>query len=118
MSVQSIDPKAVAAPVWRLPWSAILLAFGIGLLTLWPFWDGLSKLWDAWLTSEEYSHGLLIPPVAAFLVWQQKDRLERIPFSGSWWGVAILLLACFLLAVGQLGTVYVIVAYAYVVALY
>ena len=46
-------------------------------------------MWQSWIDVPEYSHGLLIPPVAAFLIWQQKDRLERMAFSGSWWGVAL-----------------------------
>jgi exosortase D (VPLPA-CTERM-specific) len=118
MSVQSIDPKATATPVWRLSWGLILVAAAIGLLSLWPFWDGLTRMWGWWIDAPEYSHGLLIPPIAAFLMWQQKDRLERIPFTGSWWGLALILLGGGLLVLGQLGTVYTVVQYAYVVTLY
>lgn len=118
MSVQSIYPKATAAPdVWRLPTGLVLFAVGVGLLSLWPFWDGLAQMWGWWIDSPEYSHGLLIPPVAAFLIWQQKDRLERVPFTGSWWGVALVLLGGAVLIVGQLGTVFTIVQYAYVITL-
>jgi len=101
-----------------LSWGLILLAAVIGLLSLWPFWDGLTQMWGWWIDSSEYSHGLLIPPVAAFLIWQQKDRLERVPFIGSWWGVALVLLGGGLLVLGQLGTVYTAVQYAYVVTVY
>ena len=117
MSVQSIDPAATAVPVWRASWGLGLVALVVGLLSLWPFWDGLSQMWGWWIDSPEYSHGLLIPPVAAFLIWQQKDRLERVPFSGSWWGVWLIALGGALLVLGQLGTVYVIVQYAYVLTL-
>jgi exosortase D (VPLPA-CTERM-specific) len=75
-------------------------------------------MWGWWIDQPEYSHGLLIPPVAAFLMWQQKDRLERIPYTANWWGVALVLLGGGLLVVGQLGTVYTAVQYAYVVTLY
>ena len=118
MGVQSIDPKATAAPVWRLSWSLVFVAVAIGLLSLWPFWDGLHKMWGAWVDSAEYSQGLLIPLIAAFLIWQQRDRLERIPFTGSWWGVAMVLLGGAALVVGQLGTVFTVVQYAYVITLY
>jgi exosortase D (VPLPA-CTERM-specific) len=70
-----------------------------------------------WLDSPEYSHGLLIPPVAAFLVWQQKDNLEKLDFRGSWWGVGIVLLGGFFLMLGQFATVYTLVQYAYVLTL-
>jgi exosortase D (VPLPA-CTERM-specific) len=118
MSVQSIDRGATSATVWRLPWRLAFMAVGIGVLSVWPFWDGLSVLWDYWTEIPEYSHCLLIPPIAAFLVYQQKDRLERVTFSGSWWGVALLVLGGALLVLGQLGTVYTLVQLAYLVSLF
>src|SRR5277367_5029887 len=118
MSIQSIDPAATVPPVWKLSWGLVLIAAVVGLLSLWPFWDGLTRMWGWWVDQPEYSHGLLIPPVAAFLMWQQKDRLERIPFTANWWGVLLVLLGGGLLIVGQLGTVYTAVQYAYVVTLY
>ncbi len=118
MSTQSINPPATGIPVWRLSWGLVTMAVVVGLLSLWPFWDGLTRMWGWWIDQPEYSHGLLIPPVAAFLMWQQKDRLERIPFTANWWGVAIVLLGGALLVVGELGTVYTAVQYAYVITLY
>lgn len=117
MSVQSIEPATTAPPVWRLSWGPVVAALAVGLASLWPFWDGLKIMWGSWIDSAEYSHGLLIPPIAAFLVWQQKDRLERMPFVGSWWGVGIIAVGGAMLVLGQLGTVYVIVQYAYVFTL-
>lgn len=84
---------------------------------LWLFWDGLLRMWDAWFDAPQYSHGLLIPPVAVFLIWQQKDRLERMMFSGSWWGVAAVLAGGFLLLLGQIASIYTIVQCAYLVTL-
>jgi exosortase D (VPLPA-CTERM-specific) len=118
MSAQPIDRSGTPVPVWRLPWGLVIVALAVGLASPWPFWDGLTIMWGSWIDTPEYSHGLLIPLIAAFLVWQQKDRLERIPFTGSWWSVAIVLLGGALLLVGQLGTVYVLVQYAYVITLY
>jgi exosortase D (VPLPA-CTERM-specific) len=118
MSAQPIDLATTAPPVWRLSWGLLLVAVIVGLLSLWPFWDGLTRMWGWWIDQPEYSHGLLIPPVAAFLMWQQKDRLERIAFTANWWGVALVLLGGGLLVLGQLGTVYTAVQYAYVVTVY
>jgi exosortase D (VPLPA-CTERM-specific) len=52
------------------------------------------------------------------LVWQQRDRLELIPFEGSWWGVGLVLLGGGLLVLGQLATIYTLVQYAYLVTIY
>ncbi|HEY2463004.1 MAG TPA: VPLPA-CTERM-specific exosortase XrtD [Steroidobacteraceae bacterium] len=118
MSAQSIDRSATGATVWRLPWNLLAVAAVAGLLSVLPFWNGLTQMWQFWVDYPEYSHCLLIPPVAVFLIWQQKDRLERVAFSGSWWGVALLLLGGALLVVGQLATIYTLVQYAYLITLY
>src|SRR3984957_1080320 len=118
MSVQSIDSPAAALPVWRSSWTLLLGIAAVGLLSLWPFWDGLHQLWVWWENSPEDNFSMLIPPIAAFLVWQQRDRLERIPFTGSWWGLWVILLGGVLLFLGQLGTIITLVQYAYVITLY
>ena len=118
MSTQPPGSAGMSLPIWRLPWPIVLVAVAVGLLSLWPFWDGLRVMWDWWLGLPEYSHCLLLPPITVFLVWQQKDRLQRVAFEGSWWGVALVLAGGALLVLGQLGTVYTVVQYAYVVTLY
>jgi exosortase D (VPLPA-CTERM-specific) len=118
MSVNSFDRSATIGFVWRLSWGPILIAAAVVSLSLWLFWDGLWLLGAWWTTDPEYSYCILIPPVAAFLIWQQKDRLERMPFEGSWWGVGLVLLGGGLLVLGQLATIYTLVQYAYLVTLY
>src|SRR3981081_1141368 len=118
MSDLSIVRPAPARLVWRSSWRLVLAAAPIGGLSGWPFWDGLAQLWAWWIASPEDSYGALIPPIAVFLMWQQKDRLERMPFTGSWWGIPVILLGGAALVVGQLGTVFTIVQYAYVITLY
>jgi exosortase D (VPLPA-CTERM-specific) len=117
MSVETITPMERGADVWRTPWIVALTAAVVGALSLWLFWDGLTAMWSYWIDTPEYSHAILLPAVAAFLIWQQKDRLERIPFEGSAWGVLVVLLGGGLLVLGELGTIYVVVQLAYVVTL-
>jgi exosortase D (VPLPA-CTERM-specific) len=117
MLQMSIDPTKTDMHVWRFPRSLALVTLIAGFFSLLPFWDGLTQMWSLWIGVPEYSHGLLIPPVAAFLIWQQKDRLEQIRFTGSWWGVGLVLLAGIFLVMGQIGTVYTLVQYAFVLTL-
>jgi exosortase D (VPLPA-CTERM-specific) len=117
MAVNSLLPLDSGTTVWRLPWTAILVAVAAAALCLLLFWEGLAAMWGWWIEAPEYSHGLLIPPIAAFLVWQRKDLLERLDFTGSWWGLAIVLLGGCLLLIGQLATVFTLVQYAYLVTL-
>ncbi len=118
MSVEALAPHVPTSTVWRLSPAVIATVGAAFALSLWLFWDGLSRMWGWWIDSEEYSHALLIPPIAAFLVWQQKDRLERVSFIGSWWGVLLVLLGGALLVVGQLGAIYTLIQYAYLVTLF
>src|SRR5579862_1567954 len=118
MAVESIDQPQQGAVIWRTPHLTVLLVTVVASLSLWLFWDGISYMWNIWLITPEYSHALLIPFIAVFLVWQQKDRLERLPFAGSAWGIALLLLGGTLLALGQLATIYILVQYAFLVTVY
>jgi exosortase D (VPLPA-CTERM-specific) len=118
MSIISLDHRDPGATVWRLSGGLLVIAVSVGLLSVLPFWDALKYMFDTWLDVPEYSHGLLIPLVAGFLVWQQKDKLEQLPFAGNWMGVVIVLLGGAILLIGQLGTVYTLVQYAYMVTLY
>jgi exosortase D (VPLPA-CTERM-specific) len=118
MSVESIDSIPSARTVWRFSFGIAAFAAAVAVLSLMPFWDGLVDMWNVWLTYPEYSHSLLIPPVAAFLIWQQRDRLELATFDGSWWGVVLVACGGAMLMLGQLGTIYVIVEYAYLITLF
>jgi EpsI family protein len=118
MSSNSIDRGGVGGFVWRLSLGPILIAAAVAGLSLWLFWDGLWFLGSIWTTSPEYSYCILIPPIAMFLIWQQKGRLELMPFEGSWWGVVLVLVGGGLLILGQLATIYTLVQYAYLVTLY
>lgn len=102
--------------VYRFPPLAIAIACA-GLLALCaPFVKALAWLWTVWMELPEYSHGPIMPLIAAFLAWQQKDRLERMPFTGSWWGLAVVLVGGFALLLGKLGSVVTVQQYALVLA--
>lgn len=117
MAVESLDSMSNTTTVWRFSLGIVALVVAVALLSLLPFWDGLMDMWTIWITYPEYSHSLLVPPIAAFLVWQQKDRLERVTFDGSYWGAALVAFSGVLLLLGQLGTIYSLVEYAYLLTL-
>ena len=49
----------------------------------------LAKLGYDWWTDENYSHGLLIPIVIAYILWTQRDRLSKERTRPSFaWGTA------------------------------
>jgi exosortase D (VPLPA-CTERM-specific) len=69
------------------------------------FEPSLRGLIDVWFQSEEFSYGPILPFVCGFLIWQQRDVIERSTFEGSWAGVVLLIAAATLALVGQIATV-------------
>lgn len=64
------------------------------------------KLGYDWWTDDNYSHGLLVPFVIAFIVWQRFDRLrEAADDSGGWLGWLSMGLAGLILLGGTLASV-------------
>lgn len=64
----------------------------------------LAKLGHDWWTDENYSHGLLIPFIIAFVLWSQRERLARAARHPSCvWGLSAVLCALFALWAGTAG---------------
>jgi len=87
------------------------------LFSLSLYKHGLNRMVDYWFTREEYSHGVLIPFVTAFLIWQKKDVLGRISFDGSWAGVVVTLVGAGIIAIGNISAITAIMQYGFVIAL-
>lgn len=103
-------------PVYRLPplfW--ILAAVGL-LLAIGMSFEALVEMERRWQTSEEYGYGYLIPVITLFLIWQRKDKLEALPFTGSWLGMAFLLAGVLITLVGQLSALHSITQYGFVLS--
>jgi exosortase D (VPLPA-CTERM-specific) len=95
------------------------VGLSVALLTLgFIYLDGLILMEQWWGNREEYGHGYIIPFITLFLIWQKSDVLERIEFTGSWVGVALTVLGLFLYYAGELSSLYVIIQYAFVLAVF
>jgi len=77
----SAIPRKIYQPI------AIALALGFVYFTV------LAKLGSDWWHDENYSHGLLIPFVIAFIMWQERSRFANVSAQPAAWlgaiGVAI-----------------------------
>ena len=106
-----------ARPKHPEPWQAVLLVLAAAVALATAFAPSLALVWDAWLTSEEYSHGLLMPVVGAYLLWLRWPTLARIPPTGTYAGLVPLVCAVALAAIGLLAATQALTQYACLLAL-
>jgi exosortase len=84
----------------KTTWVGIgLLAASFGLL----YADVIGSLVRDWATDDNYSHGFLIVPLAAYLAWERRSRLHGTPLKPNVAGLAIVAASLAVLAVGVLG---------------
>jgi len=75
--------------VWRAP-ALLALALIIAVFAL--FWQTAWSVVSIWMRSETFTHGFLIFPISAFLIWQRRRELLRCTPAPNWWGVPLLVL--------------------------
>ncbi len=99
------------------PVSLAPLIAGIGAITI-LCWSALSYMSDIWFSKDEYSHGVLIPFITLYLIWQKLPELTACRFTGSWAGTFVVLAGIALCVAGELSALYVLVQYAFLLMLY
>ena len=67
------------------------------------FWPVIVSLVRDWRVDENYSHGFLIPPLAAYLAWERRQELRAVTPSGSWLGLVVVAGSVAVLLAGLLG---------------
>lgn len=62
------------------PGQTALLSAGLAVLAalLWSYWPTLGDLMDVWTRSDEYSSGMLVPFLAAYVVWSRRQEFGAI----------------------------------------
>lgn len=88
--------------------SALMLAF--------VYWEGLDHMTRKW-NMEEYSHAFMLPFVAIFFAWQRLSRFRQRWSADTRLGVAMMALGVFMYVAGELGSLYTVIQYGFLVAL-
>jgi exosortase D (VPLPA-CTERM-specific) len=57
---------------------------------LWFYWPTLVNLAQTLISNEDYSFGLLVPLVVAYIVYLKWPQIRRGPWQPSWMGLAII----------------------------
>src|SRR5215510_7525404 len=90
----------------RLPGSRVHTGLQVATLTVliaMIYGTSMFEMFRVWLTDPNASHGMLIPPLVAYLVWMRWDRVATLPANQESKGLMLTLLGCVLYLLGQLG---------------
>lgn len=86
--------------LWLRPyWPLVMVCLSAGLL----YADVARGLVSDWYHDDNYSHGFLIVPLAAYFVWERRDQLRTTVPSPSTAGLGVVLLGLGMLIAGILG---------------
>ncbi|HEV3276142.1 MAG TPA: exosortase A [Terriglobia bacterium] len=96
-SVLAESSRSVSRSLWW--WGAAALAILVGFLYKDIFFALVRQWWD----DPDFSHGFVVPVVSAWLVWQRKETVTRLPLKPSWWGLAVMVGAMGVLLLGIFG---------------
>lgn len=101
MSVTLSLPAAPPAH-WRLPLAALSALL---VLLLWQYHSTFSAMVGIWRTSDTFAHAFLVPPIALWLIWRQRERLARLNPQPQLWMLLPVALCGFGWLVGEVAGV-------------
>src|SRR5215470_6589998 len=70
-----------------------------------------------WFGTQEYSHAVWMPLIAAYLVRQRADAFE-LPARGHSVGVAIVAIGCITVLIGSLSTIHTVSQYGFLIGVF
>jgi exosortase len=102
--VQDVQNPAIRLNPWslrnnQLAWGALLIAALLAAL----YFHVLGKLVTDWWEIPDFSHGFLVPPFAAYLIWEKREKLRATEIAPSWNGVALVAVGLVVLLLGIYG---------------
>ena len=87
--------RAASAGSW--PWVVALAIAVVGL-----YGPVLLRLASDWLTDDNYTHGILVPPFVAWLIWRRRDQWSAIERRRAPSGAVLVAAGLLMYLVGQM----------------
>ena len=97
------EQSAGDAPHFRdrnLLWGGLLIA----VLVAAAYLRVLAKLVNDWWEFPDFSHGFLVPPFAAYVLWRKRAVLANTRIAPAWSGVALVAFGLLVLLLGVYGS--------------
>ncbi len=83
--------------LWWLPGFMVLSCL---VISCWPTIEILAK---QWISNEDYSHGILIVPISAYLIWEKRKVLKTVNVGSDWRALPLMIFSIMVFIVGELG---------------
>lgn len=91
---------------------------GLVLLIIFAlYWPTFYSMVEIWERSETFTHGFLIFPISAWLIWGRRHHLARIEPAADWRGLTLLAMAGIAWLLADAGGVRVVAQYAFIAIL-
>jgi len=102
---QSAQTPMASLRNWRSRYAHFALGSAlICLLVAAVYYQVLVKLVIDWWQIPDFSHGFLVPPFAAYLIWEKRKTLLATKVAPSWSGIAVMALGLVVLLLGVYGS--------------
>ena len=98
-----VSPTAITPPALSSRRFAVAASVATSVAAIAIFGPVLYYMVRHWGAVDDYSHGFLIAPLAAYFAWERRKKLRKTPIEPSWWGLVPLALGVIALAIGRLG---------------
>src|SRR4051794_18671916 len=83
----------------------ICMKIAVVLGLMWVlFWHVLVEMAKDWWNFDAYSQGMLLPPLAAYVAWLNRERTLAIAASSDHRGLLLTGFACLMYVVGQISS--------------
>jgi exosortase A len=100
-----------SASRWRQATILTLVMLGVLTAMLWPTFYSMVSIWER---SETFTHGFLIFPISAWLIWGRRRQIAPLTPQADWHGLLALAGAGIVWLFADAGSVAVVAQYAYI----
>ena len=71
-------------------------------LVLFVYWPVLSRLINFLSSSDDFSYGLIVPIISAYILYLKWPQVKERNWQPSWWGLLIIVIGLWLYIAGEL----------------
>ena len=98
------------------PAALVQILFIVGVFVF-LYGQTVEALIEDWSTDPNFSHGFLIFPIALYMVWADKYRLQRLTPAPSLWGICVIVLGMMIHLLGKTGAEFFLMRFSMIVTL-